>query len=240
MEVDMLRKKSVLISLAITYTLLISLTVMAAPPSGAENPYDRIWRAINDLQAQIDAFPATAVPVGTIVMWSGTLSSIPYGWALCDGNQGTPDLRSRFIMSVSENEDPGELGGAVEHSHNSAHHIHSVTESVHNHNVNPSGSTSIISAGSHDHTATVGSPSANIDVVSTLGQTSVATSGHNHSVTISSDGSHTHQINLPSMTTNYAGGGTIQTGSQQAIINTTSHIPPYFTLAFIMKLADSP
>jgi len=36
------------------------------------------------------------VPIGGIIMWSG--SSIPTGWGLCDGTQGTPDLRNRFIV----------------------------------------------------------------------------------------------------------------------------------------------
>ncbi|MFO7755495.1 MAG: hypothetical protein R6V34_05895, partial [Bacteroidales bacterium] len=38
------------------------------------------------------------VPVGTIVMWSGAIEEIPEGWLLCDGTEGTPDLRGRFIV----------------------------------------------------------------------------------------------------------------------------------------------
>ena len=37
---------------------------------------------------------------GMILMWSGTLGTIPNGWALCDGTKGTPDLRSRFIVGA--------------------------------------------------------------------------------------------------------------------------------------------
>lgn len=36
------------------------------------------------------------IPVGGIIMWSG--STAPTGWALCDGTNGTPDLRGRFIV----------------------------------------------------------------------------------------------------------------------------------------------
>ena len=41
-----------------------------------------------------------AVPKGVIVMWSGEADEIPDGWALCDGSNGTPDLRSRFIVGA--------------------------------------------------------------------------------------------------------------------------------------------
>lgn len=42
------------------------------------------------------------VPVGTIVMWSGSASSVPKGWAICNGENGTPDLRGRFIVGVGK------------------------------------------------------------------------------------------------------------------------------------------
>jgi len=37
---------------------------------------------------------------GMILMWSGLLSKIPTGWVLCDGNNGTPDLRNKFIIGA--------------------------------------------------------------------------------------------------------------------------------------------
>ena len=40
------------------------------------------------------------VPVGTIAVWSGETTDIPNGWALCDGQNGTPDLRDRFIIGA--------------------------------------------------------------------------------------------------------------------------------------------
>jgi len=58
-----------------------------------------------------------AVVTGVIVMWSGLISSIPAGWALCDGQNGTPDLRDRFVMGVSAGTNPGERGGSVVHAH---------------------------------------------------------------------------------------------------------------------------
>jgi len=57
------------------------------------------------------------VVTGVIVMWSGLISSIPAGWALCDGQNGTPDLRDRFVMGVSAGTNPGERAGSVVHAH---------------------------------------------------------------------------------------------------------------------------
>jgi hypothetical protein len=42
------------------------------------------------------------VPAGLIAMWHGSISSIPAGWSLCDGSNGTPDLRDRFIVGASQ------------------------------------------------------------------------------------------------------------------------------------------
>jgi hypothetical protein len=53
------------------------------------------------------------MPSGGIIMWAGTIAEIPEGWALCDGENGTPDLRDRFILSVAgPEEDPGKTGGS--------------------------------------------------------------------------------------------------------------------------------
>lgn len=65
---------------------------------------------------------------GMIVMWSGTIATIPSGWALCDGTNGTPDLRDRFIVGAKQ-DDSGQAktnitgaltqsGGAASHKHN--------------------------------------------------------------------------------------------------------------------------
>lgn len=64
---------------------------------------------------------------GVIVMWSGSLGAIPTGWALCDGRNGTPDLRDRFIVGASGDYagvpkstltgEPTQNGGSATHSH---------------------------------------------------------------------------------------------------------------------------
>lgn len=48
-----------------------------------------------------------------ILMWSGQLSEIPSGWALCDGQNGRPNLLGRFVMGVrSGSINPGGTGGS--------------------------------------------------------------------------------------------------------------------------------
>jgi len=53
------------------------------------------------------------VPPGIIVAWSGALGSIPSGWLLCDGNNGTPNLIDRFLQGITTSTtEPGTTGGA--------------------------------------------------------------------------------------------------------------------------------
>ena len=52
------------------------------------------------------------IPVGGIIMWSGSIANIPTGWALCNGSSGTPDLRDRFVVSVGVNYSVGATGGS--------------------------------------------------------------------------------------------------------------------------------
>ena len=42
-----------------------------------------------------------AFVTGMIMMWSGTIATIPSGWLLCNGLNGTPDLRNRFIVGAA-------------------------------------------------------------------------------------------------------------------------------------------
>jgi len=54
---------------------------------------------------------------GMIVMWSGSIETIPTGWHLCDGTEGTPDLRDMFIVGAGTTYVPGQTAGRVDHRH---------------------------------------------------------------------------------------------------------------------------
>lgn len=51
------------------------------------------------------------IPAGGIIMWSGSIGSIPAGYYLCDGNNGTPDLRDRFVVGSGNTYAVGNTGG---------------------------------------------------------------------------------------------------------------------------------
>lgn len=64
---------------------------------------------------------------GMIMLWSGSIANIPDGWALCDGDNGTPDLRDTFVVAARLDvagraasqigPPPGYEGGSVNHVH---------------------------------------------------------------------------------------------------------------------------
>lgn len=65
------------------------------------------------------------IPIGGIIAWSGSL--VPDGWAICDGNQGTPNLTGRFILGSGNGYELGDDGGQSEvtlHTNNLPAHKH--------------------------------------------------------------------------------------------------------------------
>ncbi len=170
------------------------------------------------------------VPKGVINMWSGSLSDIPYGWALCDGTNGTPDLRGRFIVGYNPNDTDynaiGKTGGAKlvtlttsqmpSHSHggeltttSNGNHVHSVNDYY----FSESNSQFKGVDGKYDlgqKNETIGSNSTDYDNRYLYYKT------HN----TNSNGSHTHSVTLTSQ------------GDNQPHENR----PPYYTLAYIMKI----
>ncbi|MBN1946793.1 MAG: tail fiber protein [Bradymonadales bacterium] len=197
---------------------------------------------VDDGAGGIDYF--YMVPRGAIVMWSGALTDISDGWALCDGSNGTPDLRDRFIVGAAPAADPGATGGAISHSHIVDPHTHAIGEHTH-----PMPHTHTLS-----HTHDVDIPPAWVGYVPNYDP-----EGQNGWVGSGSDTSphaagvwHSHEYNPPNTTSTEASSTTTSSPSVDSTdlpsdvdtdvpddpvgTDTIDHRPPYFALAFIMRL----
>ena len=95
--------------------------------------YDNIYGIIG-----VQAAAGTTIPTGLISLWSGAIGSVPAGWYLCDGANGTPDLRNRFLVGAGSTYSVNATGGSadsivVSHTHTASS---VVTDPGHNHTVN--------------------------------------------------------------------------------------------------------
>jgi hypothetical protein len=82
-----------------------------------------------------DISKLSALPRGSIIVW--TSKDIPAGWAICDGTNGTPDMRDKFIVGASNNRDINVTGGhattsisleGLEHYHGVGHNTNLRTD----------------------------------------------------------------------------------------------------------------
>jgi hypothetical protein len=106
--------KGLIVPSAFTLTVIAVVALLpVAMPAAGQSP-------------QAGSPAAAGLPSGVIVMWSGPLDAIPAGWALCDGSDGTPDLRNRFVLGVGAAEYLGSTGGAHSHQHRAREHIHQI------------------------------------------------------------------------------------------------------------------
>lgn len=64
---------------------------------------------------------------GIIMIWAGLIADIPDGWVLCDGDNGTPDLRIRFVIGAGPAEEPGHTDGSIIHNHTFTANTHKHT-----------------------------------------------------------------------------------------------------------------
>lgn len=201
-----------------------------------------------EVKSYINGAAYYMVPKGAIIMWSGTIDKIPAGWGLCDGkwynpddltvgqagHDGppdashlikTPDLKGRFIAGYdsadADYNATGKIGGVK---------IHALTaEELPSHN-------DTVNIPAHSHTASCSGVSDHIHSIFTSGH-----GGGKPGMVWSADstetgnmtqagGSHNHSITID-------GGGSISAvgifaGSSKPIENR----PPYYTIAYIMKL----
>lgn len=75
----------------------------------------------------IQTWAIEEVRSGNISLWHGLLANIPTGYVLCDGTNGTPDLRDKFVKGAANGQNPGTTGGAATHTH-AGHAAHVVTQ----------------------------------------------------------------------------------------------------------------
>lgn len=149
------------------------------------------------------------VPIGGIILWSGSTGSIPSRWALCNGSNGTPNLTDRFVVGAGNSYSVGATGGSTTHSHSGPSHNHSWSDTS-------------SSAGGHSHDVNLSGDTSNRGIAG--GGAIVSPASHDHGNT-DSVGGHTHSV---SGTTSSSGTGS--TG-------TTSSRPPYYALAYIMRVS---
>jgi hypothetical protein len=104
----------------------------------------------DDIYGILGTIPAVAsvLPTGMILLWSGSIGSIPAGFLLCDGNNSTPDLRNRFIVGAGSTYSVNQTGGSadaivVSHTHTATS---VVTDPQHSH-TSPAGQFAGTSAG---------------------------------------------------------------------------------------------
>jgi hypothetical protein len=91
-------------------------------------------------------------PIGTIILWKNT--TIPAGWVVCDGNNGTPSLINRFVRGANDDSDLRASGGSYSHTHTVPN-----TNSVGSHN--HGGTASFSASGAGGETGTDGTGSTN-------------------------------------------------------------------------------
>jgi hypothetical protein len=132
---------------------------------------------------------AALVPAGMIMIWSGSVGSIPAGWTLCNGSNSTPDLRDKFVIGAGSTYAVGGTGGSkdavlVSHTHTATT---TVTDPGHLHNYGNTG-TGIGNAGGGNASVTTAAKTI---------PTTTATTGITVATTNSTEGSSGTNANLP-------------------------------------------
>lgn len=236
---------------ALPYTLTNGTT---ADANAVQANFAYIVSQVNaNVQATIATAVLTALPVGSIIDWSGSTASIPAPWQICDGTNGTPDLRDKFLVGAGNAYAVGATGGATSntptitvaghvltvgempaHTHVDSGHTH--VDSGHTHT--DSGHTHIDSG--HAHTW----PEA-ITTGGTIGARSGPADGFNDGPTNSASANiqssaaniQSSAANIQSSTANLqntgGGGSHTHAGSSTAVPT----LPPYYALAKIMKMS---
>ena len=94
-------------------------TATGVTPAGGDNSTKFATTAF------VQSIAGTSFPSGGIIMWNGSVGSIPSGWVLCNGSSGTPDLRDRFVVGAGSTYAVNATGGSadaivVSHTHSAS------------------------------------------------------------------------------------------------------------------------
>jgi hypothetical protein len=184
-------------------------TVTTTVASGATGTTQAV--TTNNTTLATTAFVRSIIPAGVILMWSGSVASIPAGWLLCNGTSGTPDLRNRFIVGAGSTYTPGNTGGSADATLPSHTHTFSTSTTA--------------GQGAHEHFY------AELGVFLNFGGGSRITSNRDSGGAFTGYrvmdtdgvnlGQHVHTV----------AGTTASAGSS----GTNANLPPYYALAYIMK-----
>jgi len=139
----------------------------------------------NTTQIATTAFVLTnGIPSGCIVMWSGSVATIPTGWYICDGTNSTPDLRNKFIVGAGSTYAVAATGGSADAVVVS--HTHTATSTVNDpgHNHQPAGggyfrtlSSSLPQGGGYTGSGGSSDPDTNTETTGITVSTSNSTEG---------------------------------------------------------------
>jgi hypothetical protein len=138
----------------------------------------------DNLYGIVSATPpaATPIPAGGIFLWSGSIGSIPAGYVLCNGSNGTPDLRDRFIVGAGSTYAVNATGGSadsivVTHNHTATS---TVTDPGHDHDAitQTSGSSSAGAQYTNSFSGSVNTTSTQMIQTATTGITVATTTAN--------------------------------------------------------------
>lgn len=195
----------------------------------ADDPHGNEAHTENYLtESDLDNGDGNGVESGIIAMYSGDIANIPSGWTLCDGTDGTPDLRDVFIRGAGGEDNPMDAGGEDQVTLTEselASHDHGTEQQPHDHN---SGTLTTDQHSGHNHThqwidsgdsAEAGSDFVPASSTDSTSQNTTSDGEHSHSIS-GTTGDETAHISIES------------TGGNEAHENK----PSYVALAYIMKV----
>jgi hypothetical protein len=140
-------------------------------------------------ETTIKEFQTNFIELGLIAMWYGTAETVPTGWQLCNGTNGSPDLRNRFVMGNGSTYTIGQTGGSA----NAVLLTHTHTAST-----SASGAhTHSIKIGSYGGTTGAGGRTATGDTWTNHSTGGAGSHTHTHTYSIASSGSSATNANLP-------------------------------------------